>query len=101
MIRPLEADARVSYDVAGCFSEGQNTGLKLLALQPIRVRAGDQNGFNSRVAETLRYQLRRRVGQVNQSDARGRFSMGWNVVGNGSNRVRHESQRVESSKTPF
>src|SRR3977135_2871484 len=82
-------------DAAGSFSQRQNASLELFALQSIRVFTRDQNRFDSRLAETLRHQLRRCLGQVKQGDARNRLSMDGNGCESGTSRSRHESQGGE------
>ena len=102
MIRLLEADPRASsMMLPACFSQGQNAGLEFFALQSIRVFARNQNRFDSKLTETLRHQLRGRLGQIKQRDARSRLSMGGMGGGGGTSRSRHESQGMNSSKTPF
>src|SRR3977135_3929212 len=88
-------------DAAGSVSQTANANLELFALAYIRVFTRDQNRFDSRLAETLRHQLRRRRRQVKQGDARNKLSMDGNGCESGTSRSRHEAQGVNSSKTPF
>src|ERR1700679_3735229 len=102
MIRLLEAEARArAMFVAGGSVGGEHASLEFFALQSVGVVAGNRDGFDSMLAKALIDELRRRLGQVKERDARNAFSMGGERGENGSGRSRHESQGLNSSKSLY